>query len=94
MEILNELPEDLYFNVIKYLKHPVAEMIENFIITEPRTRCLEYLRIRLDMYEYDVVHCCKLCLREMNRNLEMEYEYKFYPIYFCNYCEESDFDED
>ena len=29
MELINELPNDIHFNVIKFMKHPLAEMLEN-----------------------------------------------------------------
>ena len=29
MDLLNKLPDELHFNVIKYLKHPIAEIIDN-----------------------------------------------------------------
>ena len=94
MELLNKLPEELYLNVIKYLKHPIADIIENFKFTEPRRPCLQYLHLRLEIHDYDVVHSCHVCFNEMKRSHEMEYEYKFYPVYYCNSCEEVDFDDD
>ena len=96
MEILNELPEELYFNVIKYLKHPLAHMIKNYYITEPWTwrPCLEYLKLRRETDDYDVVRCCDVCFHEMERSPGHEYEYKFGPIYYCEYCEDIDYDED
>ena len=33
MELINELPNEIHFNVIKFLRHPVAEMIRPKITT-------------------------------------------------------------
>ena len=30
MEILNDLPPELYWNVIKYMQHPTASLIETY----------------------------------------------------------------
>ena len=29
MEILDKLPDEMYFNVIKYLRHPLAQIVKN-----------------------------------------------------------------
>ena len=29
MEILDKLPDELYFNVVKYLEHPLAQIVKN-----------------------------------------------------------------
>ena len=42
MEILDNLPEELKWNVMKYMSHPCAELIK---------KCL-------DRWDYDVCYCC------------------------------------
>ena len=29
MELINELPNEIHFNVIKFLKHPLAEIVDD-----------------------------------------------------------------
>jgi len=107
MEILDKLPDELYFNVVKYLEHPLAQIVKNlpyelldklppYYLMEHSlsnvSSCMKYVYRRIENRDYDEVRCCVNCFHKMERHSESEYEYKFYPVYYCEYCEESDFD--
>ena len=36
MELINELPNEIHFNVIKFMKHPLAEIVDDTINFRPR----------------------------------------------------------
>ena len=36
MELINELPNEIHFNVIKFLKHPLAEIVDDSMWFRPK----------------------------------------------------------
>jgi hypothetical protein len=46
MEILDRLPDDLKWNVIKYLRHPVAELFTESVIFDRSFVCIKMQRGR------------------------------------------------
>jgi hypothetical protein len=61
MEIVNKLPEELVWNVIKYLKHPCADMIDD----------------TFNKWDYDICCCCeKIIFMRKNESAFLYYTVK------------------
>ena len=52
MEILRELPNDLKWNVLKYLQHPTAEIMREEIDDYDIAKGLDTLRDGVEYYEF------------------------------------------
>jgi hypothetical protein len=78
MEILDKLPDELYFNVVKYLEHPLAQIVKNLpyelINKQPPyyiehscsngSSCMKYVYKRIENRDYDEVRCCVNCFHK------------------------------
>ena len=55
MELITELPNEIHFNVIKFMKHPLAEIVDDFHFRPRRENILFNIlkRNRLDGSAFD-----------------------------------------
>ena len=90
-EFRNKLPEELAFNILKYMVHPCAEMIKYKIGDDVYDRCaccknIIFVRKHKHVMVFpDMKTFCELCYNNDDYKKEIRRAHKRYDIWAVNY---------